>query len=83
MSKKYFAIHAENGMLTTSKGPYYGDLTETMIRRMVADAPKRCDDVFEISRRTDGTFVIVGWYDKRKGKFSRATAPGRYGPGYY
>lgn len=83
MARKYFATYSKRSMPTKTGSPYYGDLTESMIRRMVADAPRGCDDVFEISRRTDGTFVTVGWYDMRKGKFSRATAPGRYGPGYY
>lgn len=83
MAKKYFASFNKNKKPISVKGPYYGELTETMVQRMIEDAPRGCDNVFEISRRTDGIFVTIGYYDIKKGNFTRATAPNRYGPGYY
>lgn len=83
MAKKYNSLYTRRAEPVKAGGPYYGDLTEGMIEKMVADAPRGCDDVIWISRRTNGKSVHVGFYDMRQRKFHRSTAPPGWGPGYY
>lgn len=86
MSKKYFATYIDKkGAPLKAEGPYYGELTEEILQKMIKDKGRSKAEYIEISRRTNGSFVLVAKYDLAKNKFYlvRPPAGSNYGPGYY
>lgn len=80
--KKYIASYVDIKGHVTGSDTINGELTLEKLYALEPKAKKKGSRYIEIDRRTNGSYIKIGYYDIGKGAFYKSSIPNA-GPGLY